>query len=94
MEAFAAEQLARRGVSPRGYYFARARILFRRPSFTGQWYRRTARWYAGPDGGEVLIGAIHPVLDPEAPPAGSPATVVQLYAKKSLLSPGRSDKRP
>jgi len=94
MEAFAAEQLARRGRSPREYYFARARILFRRPSFTGQWYRRTARRLAGQDGAELLIGAIHPVLDPDAPLAGTPATVVQLYARKSLLSPSRYDKRP
>ena len=94
MEAFAAEQLARRGRSPREYYFARARILFRRPSFTGQWYRRTARRFAGQDGAELLIGAIHPVPDPDAPLAGTPTTVVQLYARKSLLSPSRSDKRP
>jgi hypothetical protein len=91
MEAFAAEQLARRGRSPREYYFARARI--RRPSFTGQWYRRTARRFAGQDGAELLIGAIHPVLDPDAPLAGTPATVVQLYSRKSLLSPSPYDKR-
>ena len=92
MEAFAAEQLARRGHPPGGYYFGRARILFRRPSFTGEWYRRTARRFAGPDGEELVIGAIHCVPDPDHPPTGPPAAVIQLYARKPLPSSSRSDK--
>ena len=72
----------------------RARILFRRPSFTGEWYRRTARRFAGPDGEELVIGAIHCVPDPDHPPTGPPAAVIQLYARKPLPSSSRSDKNP
>jgi hypothetical protein len=85
MEAFAADELARGGLSPRDYFFARARILYRRPCFTGEWYRRSATWFER--GGEVLlVGAIQPVADSAAGPVGRPATVVQLVAKKSLQS--------
>jgi len=94
METFAVDQLARRGVSPRDYFFARARIVFRRPCFTGEWYRRAAERLTGPDGEQLLIGTIHAVHDPDRAPAGRPATIVQLLARKSLQSPRTCDKRP
>ena len=94
MEAFAADELARCGVSPRGYHFARGRILFRRPCFTGEWYRRSARRFRGPDGADVLIGSIVPVAAPDDPPGERPATLVQLWAKKTLQSSGDCDKGP
>ena len=85
MEAFGADELARRGLSPAEYFFARARVLFRRPCFTGEWYRRTARRFIGADGEELLIGAIHVVPDPRAPAAGRPAAAVQLFARRKSL---------
>ena len=94
MEAFAADELARRGVSPRTYHFGRARVIFRRPCFTGEWYRRSARRFTGPDGADVLIGSIFPVPGPDDPPGERPATLVQLWAKKTLQSSGHCDKGP
>jgi hypothetical protein len=94
MEAFAADELARRGLSPRTYHFARARVLFRRPCFTGEWYRRTAGCFSGPDGAEIVVGAIHALRSEDGTPEGRPATVVQLWAKKSLQSSVESDKGP
>jgi hypothetical protein len=93
LETFAADELARRGRSPRDYFFARAQVLFRRPCFTGQWYRRSATRHRTSDGEDVVIGRIDPVAGPGAPPApGPPATVVRLRTKKSLLSSRESDK--
>jgi hypothetical protein len=94
MEAFASDQLARRGRSPEGYFFARARVLFRRPCFTGEWFRRTARCFTRGDGEELLVGSIHAAPDPEAPVAGHPAAVVQLLTRKSLQSSRDRDKGP
>jgi hypothetical protein len=94
MEAFAADELARRGRSPEGYFFARARVVFRRPCFTGEWFRRTARRFTGADGEELLIGSIHAGRDAEGPFAGRPAAVVQLLSRKSLQSSADRDKGP
>jgi hypothetical protein len=94
MEAFAVDELARLGFSPRGYWFGRARVVFRRPCFTGEWYRRTARRFSGPGGEEMVIGSIHPVENVDAAAAGRPAVVVQLTAKKTLQSSMDCDKGP
>jgi hypothetical protein len=94
METFAADALARRGRRAATYHFARARVLFRRPCFTGEWYRRTATRHAGRDGAEIIAGAIWPVAGPDAPLPATPATVVQLSAEKSLLSGIERDKGP
>ena len=91
MEAFAADQLARRGRPAKDYWFARGRVLFRRPCFTGDWYHRAATRYRAPDGEDVLIGRILPGDDPAGSTA-SPATVVQLFTKKSLPSSPQCDK--
>jgi hypothetical protein len=86
-ESFVTDELARARTSPAGRFFARARVLFRRPCFTGEWYRRTARRFSsGVDGEELVIGAIVRVEGPGQPPGGRPATVVQLFSKKSLHS--------
>jgi hypothetical protein len=92
MEAFAADELARHGRSPRDYFFARARVIFRRPCFTGDWFRRTARRFTGGDGEDLLIGTIHPGPEPDAAARNLPAAVVQLFTRKSLQSSGDSDK--
>jgi hypothetical protein len=93
LEVFGADQLARRGRAPRDYFFARAQVLFRRPCFTGEWYRRSALRYRTTDGEDVLVGRIDPVATPDArAPSGPPATVVRLRTKKSLLSSRESDK--
>jgi hypothetical protein len=94
MEAFVGDQLARSGWPSAGPLFARARVLFRRPCFTGEWYRRKVRRFVAPDGEEILIGAIIPVAGPDAPADGRPATVVQLVPKKSLQSGSAWDKGP
>jgi hypothetical protein len=94
MEAFAADALARRGRSPGEYFFARARVLFRRPCFTGEWFRRTARRFTRGDGEDLLVGAIHPVPTPDAPAGDRPAAVVQLFTRKSLQSSEDRDKGP
>jgi hypothetical protein len=94
MEAFVGEQLARSGWPSADRSFTRARVLFRRPCFTGEWYRRKVRRFVAPDGDAVLIGAIIPVAGPDAPADGRPATVVQLIPKKSLQSGGAWDKGP
>jgi hypothetical protein len=85
-EAFAADHLARQEVAPRAYFFARARIVFRRPCFTGEWYRRTARRFTRQGGDDLLICAIHAGPSPDALPGRRPATVLQLVAKKTLQS--------
>jgi hypothetical protein len=93
VEMFAADQLARRGRSPGGYFFARAEVLFRRPCFTGEWYRRVATIYRSAEGEDVVLGRIQPVVGPDtALEDGLPATVVRLYTKKSLPSSRGSDK--
>jgi hypothetical protein len=92
MELFATDALARRGRASASYYFGRAQILFRRPCFTGQWYRRTATWHPGADGGELVIGAIWALPGPGAPLPRTPATIVRLSAEKSLLSRSERDK--
>lgn len=94
METFAADALARRSRAATTYHFARARVLFRRPCFTGEWYRRTATRHPGPDGIETIVGAIWPLAGPDAPPAATPAALVQLSAEKSLLSRSGRDKGP
>lgn len=98
MEAFAADELARGGRSARDYHFARGRVLFRRPCFTGEWYRRSAAHHRSPEGEDLLIGAIHHVPGPiEAPTeavSSPPATWVQLLTKKSLPSSLSWDKGP
>ncbi|HJQ83453.1 MAG TPA: hotdog fold domain-containing protein [Candidatus Binatia bacterium] len=92
MEAFAADQLARTGVPDGDRFFGRARVVFRRPCFAGEWYRRRARRFLGPHGEQVLIGSIEPVAGPDDAARGRAATVIQLWqgvAKKSLQSRSR-----
>jgi hypothetical protein len=84
-EAFATDALAARGRDPRAHIFVRARIVFRRPCFLGEWYRVRAEWLTAAEGAPVVIATIHPLATPDAP-IGRPATVVQLRARKALLS--------
>jgi hypothetical protein len=84
LERFAADHLARLGRSPRGYGFDRARVLFRRPCFTGDLYACRGALFLSPDGErDLFVGSIHP-LGPEAT-AGTdvaPAVAVQLFVRK------------
>jgi hypothetical protein len=84
-EAFATDALAAHGRDPRAHVFVRARIVFRRPCFVGEWYRVRGDWLTGADGAPVVIATIHPAPTPDGE-LGRPATVVQLHARKSLLS--------
>jgi hypothetical protein len=79
------DALAARGRDPRGHVFVRARIVFRRPCFVGEWYRVRGDWLTRPDGAPVVVATVHPLAAPDAD-LGRPATVVQLQARKSLLS--------
>jgi hypothetical protein len=83
LERFATDLLARRGRSPRHFFFDRAHVLFRRPCFTGDFYRREGCFYLSPDGSrDLFIGSLRRVR-PEGPPAAdeAPAVVVQLWVR-------------
>jgi hypothetical protein len=73
MEVFVADSLRQRGHDFRRLYFARARIVYRKPSFRGEGYRRVA-WYRG---GTPLVvsGAFFKEGDP---PDARPAVAVEL----------------
>jgi len=90
-EAFATDALAARGRDPRAHVFVRARVVFRRPCFVGEWYRVRGAWHTGPDGAPVVVATVHPLATPDAD-LGRPATVVQLHARKSLPSRAVRDK--
>lgn len=68
MEDFVAEVLSARGHDLRTLYPARARIVYRKPCFRGERYRRLA-WLRS-DAPPVVSGVIRKEADPpEAPPA-------------------------
>jgi hypothetical protein len=84
LERFATDHLARLGRSPRHFLFDRARVLFRRPCFSGDLYTQRGRLYSSPDAShDLFIGTIHEVR-PEGPPAGEslPCVVLQLFARQ------------
>jgi len=83
LELFATDLLACCGRSPRYFFFDRARVLFRRPCFTGDFYRRSGRFYLSPDGSrDLFIGSLGRVR-PEGPPDAdeAPAVVIQLSVR-------------
>jgi hypothetical protein len=73
MEAFVADALHGAGQDLRRLYFARARIVYRKPCFRGDGYRRVA-WRRGEDG-LVVAGAFRKAADP---PEARPAVAVEL----------------
>ena len=84
LERFATDQLARLGRSPRHFFFDRARVLFRKPCFSGDLYSRRGRLFLSPDGRrDLFVGTIHEVR-PEGPPADDvpPSVIVQLYLRQ------------
>jgi hypothetical protein len=89
LEHFATDHLARLGRAPRHFFFDRARVLFRRPCFTGDFYRRCGRLYLSPDGSrDLFIGRLSRVL-PEGPPDvdEAPAVVIQLAVRNRPSGP-------
>jgi hypothetical protein len=92
VEAFVADVLARRGRPPAGWVFARARVLYRRPCFAGDWYRVGATRWSVADGEDVVVGVVHRLDRPDQRPVGPPATFVRLETRKSLLSGSAFDK--
>ncbi len=73
MEEFLADSLRRAGHDLKRLYFARARIVYRKPCFRGETFRRAA-WFRS-EAPLMLTGAFFK----EADPAGaSPATAVEL----------------
>lgn len=73
MEVFVADALHGAGHDLRRLYFARARIVYRKPCFRGEGYRRVA-WRHG-EGGFVVAGAFRKAADP---PGTRPAVAVEL----------------
>ena len=73
MEVFVADALHAAGADLGRLYFARARIVYRKPCFRGEGYRRVA-WRCGEDG-LVVAGAFRKAADP---PGARPAVAVEL----------------
>ncbi len=73
MEVFVANALHGAGHDLRRLYFARARIVYRKPCFRGEGYQRVA-WRRG-EGGLVVAGAFRKAGDS---PASRPAVAVEL----------------
>ncbi len=73
METYVADALHAAGHDLRRLWFARARIVYRKPCFRGEGYRRVA-WFRG-EAPLVIAGAFRKVDDP---PEGLPAVVVEL----------------
>jgi hypothetical protein len=73
MECFAAAALAGEGRDMARFYFARARILYRKPCFRGERYRRAA--WRSLEGPLVIAGAFYKGDDP---PGARPAVAVEL----------------
>lgn len=73
LEDYVAASLATRGHDLRKLFFASARIVYRKPCFRGEGYRRAA-WLTGEES-PVVVGAVHKQGDP---PGGRPAVVAEL----------------
>jgi hypothetical protein len=73
MELFVADSLAQRGQDMRRLFFSRARIVYRKPCFRGEGYRRVA-WFRG-EAPLVVSGAFFKAGDP---PSARPAVAVEL----------------
>jgi hypothetical protein len=73
MEQFVADALYRRGHDLKQLYFARARIVYRKPCFRGEAYRR--RGWLRSEAPLVIAGAFEKASDP---PGAPPAVAVEL----------------
>ncbi len=73
MEVFVADHLRQRGQDLRRLYFSRARIVYRKPGFRGEGYRRVA-WWPG-ETPLVVNGAFFKEGDP---PHARPAVAIEL----------------
>jgi len=73
MECFVSEVLQEAGHDQRHVYFSRARILYRKPCFRGEGYRRVA-WIHG-ESPLTVAGAFYKAQDP---PDARPAVAVEL----------------
>jgi hypothetical protein len=73
MESYVADALQHAGHDLRRLFFTRARILYRKPCFRGEGYRRVA-WFRG-EAPLVIAGAFHKENDP---PDARPAVAVEL----------------
>jgi hypothetical protein len=77
MEEFVADSMARAGQELGRLYFARARIVYRKPCFRGEGYRRMG-WYRS-EAPLTIAGAFRK----EGDPAGaSPATAIELVMQQ------------
>jgi hypothetical protein len=73
MEQFVADALHGAGHDLRRLFFSRARVVYRKPCFRGEGYRRMA-WFRG-EAPLVVAGAFQKTADP---PGGRPAVAVEL----------------
>ncbi len=76
MESFAAELAADRGITVKDYFFAGVKILYRKPCFSGEGYRRVA-WLKQNDP-LIIAGAIYKTADG---PNARPATAIEFRLK-------------
>jgi len=77
METFVADMLAARGHDLRRLAFARARIVYRKPSFRGEAFRRVA-WLRG-EAEPIVTGAF---LKADDPPDARPAAAIELTLRQ------------
>jgi hypothetical protein len=73
MEMYLADVVARRGGDLTRLYAARARMVYRKPCFRGEGYRRAA-WFAG-EAPLALVGAFYKTGDDAA---ARPTTVIEV----------------
>ena len=73
MEMHLADALYRRGQDLRRLYAARARMVYRKPCFRGEGYRRAA-WFAG----EAPLAVVGAFAKADDEPGARPATVIEV----------------
>jgi hypothetical protein len=78
LDLFATDQLALRGRSPAQYFFDRARVVFRKPCFCGELYRRTGAHFVGPQG-DLFAAAIHKLGAEGRQMQSEPAVAAQFH---------------
>jgi hypothetical protein len=83
VEAFVTDELGRRGRFPADYLIERARLLFRRPCFSGDWYRVVGSRFGDGTGREEIVAEVHTVAGAIGEPANRPATLVRLSLRPS-----------
>ena len=80
LDLFATDQLARRGRMPPQYVVDRARVVFRKPCFAGELYRRSGAYFSAPDGA-LFAAAVHPLGAEGRQVLSDPAVAIQFHLR-------------